>query len=389
MDLDSFIQSKLNNIKKAGRYRDILAFAPAESSKKTYLNSEIIDFASNDYLGLSKDPIVLEAGYKAAQTYGSGSGASRLISGTSELDLELEKQLAFFQNTEAAIFFESGYSANIGTISALVGSNDAIFSDELNHSSLISGAKLSGAKVINYKHCSIEQLRELLQEERHKYRNALITTDSVFSMDGDIAPLKALKRLAEEFDCWLMTDEAHAIGIFGNRGQGLTPELFDLKIEHNIIQVGTCSKALGLQGGFVAGSRNLINFLQQRAKTFIYSTASSPFIVGALLESLKIVQSESWRRERLLKNAEQIKNICRQRNLKLFSADSQIICFGTSNNNHALEIQKQFLQEYKILVGAIRQPTSPTPRIRLTVSSSHSEENINLICEALFKLTDT
>jgi 8-amino-7-oxononanoate synthase len=381
MDLETFLESKLQTITKAGRYRELLTQTSVDGVKRvTNDNKEITQFSSNDYLGLSKDARLIEAGYKASKIYGVGSTGSRLITGTSPLHKLLEDELASFKGVEKALFFSTGYAANLGAISSLVGPQDIVFSDELNHSSILSGIKLSGAKLVEFAHLDLQDLQTNLLAYRSQSRNALLVSDSIFSMDGDIANLNKLASLAEKFDCWLMIDEAHSTGVYGQAGKGLVHEV-GLQSK-NLIQMGTCSKAFGVEGGYIAGSKRLIDFLINRAKTFIYSTAPSPMIAGALMESLKIVSSEDWRREKLFANAQRIKSFCKKEGFKLISEDSHIICLEAPNNETALNWSKQLFAE-GFWVQAIRAPTVKTPRLRITTSSLHESKHLNKLFEAL------
>jgi 8-amino-7-oxononanoate synthase len=296
------------------------------------------------------------------------------------LHIQFEEKLAEFKSTEKALFFSSGYAANVGTISALVGKQDLILSDELNHSSILSGAKLSGAELIEYEHLSIDSLEQKLIEYRKDYKNALICTESVFSMDGDIADLKSIVEIAEKHDAWLLVDEAHSTGVFGGEGRGLVYKLGLTDKVH--VQMGTCSKALGVEGGYIAGSTELIDFLIQRAKTFVYSTAPSIPAIAALMESLKICQAENWRREKLFKNVQLIRAFCSAQGLELIEGQSQIICLKMPSNEIALKWSGK-LMELGVWVQAIRPPTVKTPRLRISVSALHDESNLKQLFEAL------
>ena len=388
MDFKDFLSNKLKSIEKANWKRNLIIQKPIDSIRRIVhlgegfdsVDKEVIQFSSNDYLGLSQDPRLIEAALEACKEYGFGATGSRLITGTSALHIQFEEKLAEFKSTEKALFFSSGYAANVGTISALVGKQDLILSDELNHSSILSGAKLSGAELIEYEHLSIDSLEQKLIEYRKDYKNALICTESVFSMDGDIADLKSIVEIAEKYDAWLLVDEAHSTGVFGGEGRGLVYKLGLTDKVH--IQMGTCSKALGVEGGYIAGPTELIDFLSQRAKTFVYSTAPSIPVIAALMESLKICQAENWRREKLFKNVQLIRAFCSVQGLELIEGQSQIICLKMPSNEIALKWSEK-LMELGVWVQAIRPPTVKTPRLRISVSALHDESHLKKLFEAL------
>lgn len=380
MKLEHFLESKLESLDKAHRLRTLTVHKPIDAVIRAVDGKEIIQFSSNDYLGLAFDERIIEACCKAAREYGIGSTGSRLITGTTDLHIELEQAIADFKGTEAALFFNSGYSANVGAISSLLSKADVIYSDALNHSSILSGAKLSGAQIVEYEHLLIEDAKNKIRATRNDHRHALIISESVFSMDGDVADLKALAELAEDLDCWLMIDEAHSAGIYNEDGGGLVKQLGLNDKVH--IQMGTCSKAIGLQGAYIAGSRQLIDFLTQRARTFIYSTASSPVIAASIIESLKIIKKENWRRDKLFENAHSIRRICKEMGFSVIPGNSQIICLEAPSNEIALS-WSQKLFERNLWVQAIRPPTVRTPRLRISCCALHEEKHLNELFEAL------
>ena len=372
--MKDFLKQKLKAIQKADWTRTLKTQTPLSATQRQIEDQVLIQFCSNDYLGLSQDKRLALAGYKASLKFGSGATGSRLITGTTILHTQLETELAKLKKQEASLFFSSGYSANIACLVALMGSGDIIYSDKYNHSSLILAAKASGATIYEYNHLDYQNLNTQIKAKRQQYRNALIVTDLVFSMDGDIANVNALAEIAEKNNCWLMLDEAHSTGLND----------IDYNVE-NLIRMGTCSKALGLEGGFIAGSHQLIEYLIQRAKTFIYSTAPSPFVVGGLLESLQIIQNETWRQKALFANAEAIKQFCQKQGFNLISDQSQIICLQAESNKQVLN-WSEFLFEHNIWVSAIRPPTTPTPRLRLTPTALHTPAELEKLFEALQNL---
>ncbi len=293
----AWLEQSLATIHRADWYRSVQTIHGRPGATVFLEGREVINFASNDYLGLAGDQRLITAGVAATQEFGTGSTGSRLLSGHRELHRKLERAIASLKQTEDALVFSSGYLANLGAIAALVGKRDLILCDQYNHSSLKNGAILSGAVVIEYPHCDVTALQNHLIEQRQNYRRCLILTDSVFSMDGDLCPLPALLELAEEFSCMLLVDEAHATGVLGKTGAGC--------VEHfgctgkPLIQIGTLSKALASLGGYVAGSATLIDFLRNRAPTWIYTTGLSPADTAAALAAIEIVQQEPQRRKQL------------------------------------------------------------------------------------------
>ncbi len=336
-------------------------------------------FASNNYLGLAGDRRLIDAAISATEMYGTGATGSRLVSGHLALHRQLETAIADLKNTEAALVFSSGYLANLGTIAAIVGARDLILGDEYNHSCLKKGSLLSGAMAIDYRHLNLVDLTAKLQENRSKYRRCLIITDSVFSMDGDLAPLREIMDLAQEYDCMVLVDEAHGTGIFGDRGGGLTQAL---GIQQDLIQVGTLSKALGSLGGYVAGSAKLIDYLRNRAATWIYTTALSPADTGAAIAAIEIVQTEPQLRDRLWQNVEFLKQGLQNLGIQAIADDSPIMAIAVGDIPQTLQIAAN-LRENGIFAPAIRPPTVPTPRIRITLMASHTPDQIQFLLQCL------
>ncbi|MBD2628693.1 8-amino-7-oxononanoate synthase [Trichormus variabilis] len=378
----AWIEESLATIHRANWYRSVQTIHSRPGAKVLLSGQEVINFASNDYLGLAGDERLQTAAITAIQQFGTGSTGSRLLSGQRELHRDLEQGIASTKQTQDSVVFSSGYLANIGTITALVSKRDLILSDQYNHSSLKSGAILSGATIVEYPHNSTAVLREKLQQQRKKHRRCLLITDSVFSMDGDLCPLPELLDLAEEFNCMLLLDEAHATGVMGKTGAGC--------VEHfgctgrELIQIGTLSKALGSLGGYVAASNALIDFLRNRAPSWIYTTALSPADTAAALAAIKIVQQEPQRRQQLWQNVDYLKQLIKEHlpNLQLLPTESPILCFQLSDAGTALKAGKQ-LREAGIFAPAIRPPTVPTSRIRITMMATHEKEHIEKLVEVL------
>jgi 8-amino-7-oxononanoate synthase len=373
-----WLEKSLETIHRANWYRSVKAITGRPGAVVELEGRKVINFASNDYLGLAGDERLIQAAVAATQTYGTGSTGSRLLSGHRELHTELEQAITSLKQTEDALVFSSGYLANLGAIAALVGKKDLIFSDKYNHSSLKNGAKLSEAKIIGYNHVDIADLSDKLPHYRSLYRRCLIITDSVFSMDGDLCPLPELLSLAETFDCMVLVDEAHATGVLGNTGAGC--------VEHfgctgkEIIQVGTLSKALGSLGGYVAGSHTLIDFLRNRAPSWIYTTGLSPADTAAALAAINIIRAEPQRREQLWQNVNSLKQ--QLAGLNLLPSQSPIICINLATPAAALNLAET-LKQANIFAPAIRPPTVPTSRIRISVMATHQSEHIQRLVKAL------
>jgi 8-amino-7-oxononanoate synthase len=343
---------------------------------------EVINFASNDYLGLAGDERLIQAAVAATKEFGTGSTGSRLLSGHRELHRQLEKAIASLKQTEDALVFSSGYLANLGTIAALVGKRDLIVSDQYNHSSLKNGAILSGAVVVDYAHGNIEDLQSQLAQHRQHYRRCLIITDSVFSMDGDLCPLPEILAIAQEFSCMVLVDEAHATGVLGATGAGCVEHLGCTG--QTLIQVGTLSKALGSLGGYVAGSATLIDFLRNRAPSWIYTTALSPADTAAALAAIQIVQQEPERRAQLNCNVGTLKQLMQEQlpHLKLLPSESPILCFQLASATDALTVGHH-LKAVGIFAPAIRPPTVPTSRIRISVMATHELAHFQQLVDVL------
>jgi len=334
----------------------------------------LLNLSSNDYLGLARDPRLIDATRAAAAKWGAGAGASRLVVGHLGLHEEVEARLAAFKGTEAAVIFPTGYMANVGTIAALVGPGDVIFSDRLNHASIYDGIKLSGAALQRFPHRDMNRLEKLLQQTGSA-RRRLIITDSVFSVDGDVAPLADLVSLKARYGAWLMIDEAHATGVLGETGAGLAAAL-GLTREVDI-HMGTFSKALGSQGGYVAGDRSLVEYLHNRARSFIYSTALAPPVLGAIDQALKIVVDEPERRLFLQRESEDFRRDLLNAGLDLLGSETQIIPVLVGENDRTLKFAAA-LQDQGLMAVALRPPTVPPgkARVRFSLSAGHLREDL-------------
>lgn len=381
----AWLEESLVTIHKADWYRSVQTLQSRPGAVVQLEGREVINFASNDYLGLAGDERLIQAAVAATKEFGTGSTGSRLLSGHRELHRQLEKAIASLKQTEDALVFSSGYLANLGTIAALVGKRDLVVSDQYNHSSLKNGAILSGAVVVDYAHGNVEDLKSQLAQHRQLYRRCLIVTDSVFSMDGDLCPMPEIMAIAQEFSCMVLVDEAHATGVLGTTGAGC--------VEHfgctgqTLIQVGTLSKALGSLGGYVAGCANLIDFLRNRSSSWIYTTALSPSDTAAALAAVKIVQQEPERRTQLSHNVDTLKQLITQKvpHLKLLPSESPILCCQFASATDAL-IAGQQLKAAGIFAPAIRPPTVPTSRIRISVMATHELAHLQQLVDALYQV---
>jgi 8-amino-7-oxononanoate synthase len=340
----------------------------------------LLNLSSNDYLGLSQDPRLIDAAQKAAARWGVGAGASRLVAGHLALHREVEAKLAAFKGTEAAVIFSTGYMANLGTISALAGQGDTVFCDKLNHASIYDGIKLSGATLARFPHRDMNRLESLLQKVDSGRK--LIVTDSVFSVDGDLAPLKDLAELKDRYGAVLMVDEAHATGVLGPKGAGLADALgLTSRVE---VHMGTFSKALGSLGGYVAGDQRLIDYLHNRARSFIYSTAIPPQILGAIGAALDVVTQEPERRRCLLAEAKTFRDTLTQAGFDLLGSETQIVPVLVGENARTLEFAGR-LRERGLLAVAFRPPTV-TPgraRVRFSLSAAHAREDLAAARQAI------
>jgi 8-amino-7-oxononanoate synthase len=343
----------------------------------------LLNLSSNDYLGLSRDPRLIDATQKAAARWGVGAGASRLVAGHLALHREVEDSLAAFKGTEAAVIFSTGYMANLGVVSALVGPGDTVFCDKLNHASIYDGIKLAGANLARFPHRDLNRLENLLQKAGAGRR--LIVTDSVFSVDGDLAPLKELVELKDRYGAGLMVDEAHATGVLGPSGAGLAEELgLTPRVE---VHMGTFSKALGSLGGYVAGDRRLIDYLHNRARSFIYSTAPPPPVLGAIGAALQVVAQEPGRRNYLLAEAKTFREELQRAGFDLLGSETQIVPVLVGENARTLELAGR-LRERGLLAVAFRPPTV-TPgraRVRFSLSAAHSWEDLAAARQAILEV---
>jgi len=342
---------------------------------------QLLSFCSNDYLGLANHPALIQSMQQGAERYGVGSGASHLVTGHSAAHHQLEEALAEFTQRPRALLFSSGYLANLGVISALATKRDTLHEDRLNHASLIDAARLSDATLRRYPHIDSDALNKRLAKQGDS--NPFIITDGVFSMDGNIAPLPQLATAAASHNATLMVDDAHGIGVIGDHGRGAI-EHFNLSLDDVPILVGTLGKAFGTFGAFVAGSDELIETLIQQARSYIYTTALPPAVAHATLTSLKLIETEAWRREHLQTLIKRFRDGAQQLGLNLMPSTTPIQPLIIGDSETALHISEQ-LQQQGVLISAIRPPTVPegTARLRITFSASHTEAHIGQLLSAL------
>lgn len=377
MDYYQNFRAQLEAKEKEQNKRSIKVYEPIDAVRVKRNNQEFIMMASNNYLGLTHDLRVQQAAKYAVEQYGTGSGGARLTSGTFPLFNELELGIADFKHTEQALVFNTGYMANVGTITALMNKNSIIISDELNHASIIDGCRLSGARIERYNHKDIEHTEHILKN--YKSSHKMIITDGVFSMDGDIAPLDKLYELGKEYNALLMVDDAHSTGVLGN-GRGTAHHFGLTDVD---VQLGTLSKALGSVGGYVAGSKELIEYLVNYSRSFIFSTALSPADIGAALEALTIVKNEPLVVDQLNENTTYMANKLQSMGIEC-DDETPIFPIIVGDNERALLLAYE-LELRGIIITAIRPPTVPVgeSRLRMTVTAAHSQEQLDYVANTL------
>jgi 8-amino-7-oxononanoate synthase len=370
-------------IRAAGRWRQPRTFDGATGARSVLDGREVLVFGSNDYLGLATHPEVAQAAQEAAARWGTGTGGSRLLAGSPRLHRELEEALATLKGTEDAVLFPSGYQANLGTLSALARPGDLLLSDALNHASIVDGCRLARAEVEVTPHADAAAVRSALASRRAGHRHALVVTDGVFSMDGDLAPLPELAEACAEHEAALVVDDAHGTGVLG-RGRGTAHELGAEGVE---VQVGTLSKALASQGGFVAGSRELCDHLRNTARPFIFSTSLSPPAAAAALAAVRLVAREPARVDRLRENAARLRTGLQRAGWQVPDGVTPIVPVLLGHEQAAMEAMRA-LEQAGIYAGAVRPPTVPpgSCRIRLTALATHTAADIDSCVEAFAAL---
>jgi len=371
-----WMQKEINNLKEKGLFTNIRTLSSPQGAWLVVDGKKVLNFCSNNYLGLASHPKLKEAAQAAINKYGVGPAAVRTIAGTMDLHNELEKRIAKFKGAEAAITFQSGFAANLGTIQALVGKKDVVFSDELNHASIIDGCRLSGARIVRYAHCDPSHLEQVIEENKDTYEKAMIITDGVFSMDGDIAPLDRLQRISEKYDILLAVDDAHGEGVLGKGGRGIVDH-FNLhgKVD---IEIGTFSKAFGVIGGMVSGNAVIIDWLKQRGRPFLFSSAMTPPDVAACIAAIDVLESSTEYVDKLWKNATYFKTEMSKNGFDIGHSETPITPVMLGEAPLAQKMSKD-LFENGIFATPIGYPTVPKgkARIRVMISAAHSQEDLD------------
>jgi len=379
------IKAEIENLKEAGLYVNIRTVESAVSAWMVVDGKRVLNLSSNNYLGFANEPRLREAAKRALDEYGIGPAAVRTISGTMSLHLILEKLLAEFKGAEAVISYQSGFKANLSVIPSIVSREDGIFSDELNHASIIDGCRLSRAEIIRYAHADVDDLRKKLAENRHRFRRALVVTDGVFSMDGDIAPLPEIVKVAKEYDAIVMVDDAHGEGVLGRGGRGIVDH-FDLHGEVDI-EIGTLSKAFGVVGGYAASSSILVDYLRQKSRPFLFSSAMTVPDTAACIEAVKILQESEDRVKRLWENANYFKKKMKEAGFNTWKSQTPITPIVIGDEKKTQEFSKRLFDE-GIFVQAIVYPTVPkgTARVRVMISAIHTKEDLDFAAEKFIKV---
>jgi glycine C-acetyltransferase len=381
----TWLEDEIQALKDAGLYNRIRTLSSPQGAWLIVDGKQVLNFCSNNYLGLANHPRVLEAARKALETHGIGPAAVRTIAGTMDLHVALEERLAGFKGVTAAITFQSGFTANLGTIPALVGKEDAIFSDELNHASIIDGCRLSGAKIIRYAHCDPQDLAGKLKEHRASYPHAMVITDGVFSMDGDVAPLDQIYQVSQDYEAILMVDDAHGEGVLGKGGRGIVDH-FDLhgKVD---VEIGTLSKAFGVVGGVAAGSPIVVEWLRQRGRPFLFSSAMTVPDAAACLAAVELLEESTELVDRLWENT------------RYFKAEMKRLGFDTGQSTTPItpimlgeaKLAQEFSRELfaaGVFAMAIGFPTVPSgkARIRVMISAAHIRADLDQGLEVFKKI---
>ncbi len=376
-----WIDDELQKLRDSGLYNHIRTLGSAQGAWLNVDGKRVLNFCSNNYLGLANHPRLKQAVVDAMQTYGVGPGAVRTIAGTMDLHVQFDRRMAQFKGVEAAISLQSGFTANLAVIPALVGKEDAIVSDELNHASIIDGCRLSGAKILRYAHCDPEDLNRVLSENRPAYRRILVVTDGVFSMDGDVAPLDKIYEITRDFDAVLMVDDAHGEGVLGRGGRGIVDH-FDLhgKVD---VEVGTLSKAFGVMGGVVAGDKKIVEWLHQRARPFLFSSAMTVPDVAAGLAAIDLLEESTELVDRLWSNAKFFKAEMRNLGFDTGVSTTPITPVMLGEAPLAQEFSRK-LYEAGVFGMAIGFPTVPRgkARIRVMISAAHQPDDLERGLEA-------
>ena len=378
----SIIQVQLDELKSKNLYRTRKTVESAQGGKIIVNGKSVLNFCSNDYLGLANHPALVKCFKLAADKYGVGSGASSLVCGRSTAHVELEEEVARVTGRDKALLFSSGYLANLAIVCTLMQERgDSVYQDRLNHASMVDASLMSRAKLLRYPHCDLVALEASIAKNNSKRK--LVLTDSIFSMDGDLAPLVDLAQLSAKYKAALVVDDAHGFGVFGTHGAGVLNHL-QLNQTEVPLMMATFGKAVGCSGAFIAGPENLIELLVQKARPYIYSTAMAPAIAAAAKKGLQLIETESWRQELLFKLIQRFRNGAKQAGLFIQTSSSPIQPLITGSAKQAIQLSDALLEK-GFLVTAIRPPTVPanTSRLRITLSASHTENEVDQLLDAL------
>ena len=384
------LSAQMNDLKQKGTYFHLRVLEDQQEPVCTYDGKRVINLASNNYLGLTSHPKLREAAIEAVRKYGVGSGAVRTIAGTMRIHMELEERIARFKNVEACVVFQSGFTANAGAVSSILGKDDFIISDELNHASIIDGARLSRARIKVFRHRDTAHAEELLQEVQKEPGHKLLITDGVFSMDGDIGPVDKLCDLADEYGAIMMVDDAHASGVLGRNGRGSVDHFHcDGRVD---VQVGTLSKAIGALGGYVCGSRDLIDYLYHRARPFLFSTSHPPSVAASCIAAFDILENEPERIERLWENTRYFKQQLAEAGFNIGgvntpASETPITPIIIGDGRITMEFSRQ-LFDAGIMATGIAFPTVPEgkARIRTIMTSEHTHAQLDQALETMSRI---
>jgi glycine C-acetyltransferase len=381
----AYLGEQLDAWRAAGTYQPLRVLESESAPESRFDGRQVINLASNNYLGLTTHPRLREAALEATRKYGVGSGAVRTISGTMSIHMQLEERIARFKNVEACVVFQSGFAANSGTVAAILGADDHIVSDALNHASIIDGARLSKAKIHVFPHKDVAAAGKILAELSGVPGRKLLITDGVFSMDGDIAPLPALVEVAERYGAIMMVDDAHSSGVLGRAGRG-TIDHFGLH-GHVHVQVGTLSKAIGVLGGYVCGSRNLIDFLYARARPFLFSTSHPPSVAASCLVAFDVLEEEPGLMENLWNNTRYFKKALFDKGFDTGMSETPITPIMVGDARRAVEFSRNLFEEGLLATG-IGFPTVPEgkARLRTIVTATHTREQLDRALETLSRV---
>ncbi|WP_010916656.1 glycine C-acetyltransferase [Thermoplasma volcanium] len=382
----NWVDEEISALKAEGRYVPIRTIESAQGAWVKINGKQVLNMCSNNYLGFANHPETKKAAIEAIEEYGVGAGAVRSIAGTDEIHIKLEEKIASFKHSEAALVYQGGLLANLGTVPALVGKDDIIFSEELNHASIIDGTRLSPAKRIVYKHLSVDDLEKQAKENRSSGKKALVITDGVFSMDGDIAPLPEIVDIAEKYDIMTYVDDAHGEGVLGDHGRGIV-NYFHLEDKVDI-EMGTFSKALGSMGGFVAGSAEMIDLLKQKARPFLFSSALNPGDAAAVLKAIEILEKDDSLVKKLWENADLLKKSLADLGYNTGHSKTPITPVIIGDEKKTVELSTKLYEEKNVFASPIVYPTVPkgTARIRLMPSAVHTHEDIMTAVNAFGEL---